>query len=136
MRRCSSERIENLPQKRAAIAGASTSLWLPRRSVRLLEGSERERVPPYSAVFASSSSTFVCRQRQCRVPCGSLMVPRKADLLEVIAREPALAGKIRAAAKGEEVVFSNVVEHAQPTVCAALARALAKRVWIVCANLR
>ena len=45
------------------------------------------------------------------------MVDRKADLLETIGRERALAAKIRAVAEGrDEVTFTNLIEHAQPTL--------------------
>jgi transcription-repair coupling factor (superfamily II helicase) len=64
------------------------------------------------------------------------MVSGKADLLEAIIREPALAAKLRLIGKGDDVVLQNVVEHAQATLCAAIARAVPKRVWIVCPNLR
>ncbi len=57
-------------------------------------------------------------------------------MLEAINREPALAAKLRLIGKGEEIVLQNVIEHAQPTVCSAIARAVTKRIWIVCPNLR
>jgi transcription-repair coupling factor (superfamily II helicase) len=64
------------------------------------------------------------------------MPPRPLDLLEAIAREPALAGKLRAVASGETVQFSHVVESAQPALAAMIARAGRGRVWLVCANVR
>src|SRR5829696_8735621 len=64
------------------------------------------------------------------------MGSRKADLVDAISRERVLAAKLRAIADGEEVTFQNVVDQAQPTLCAAIARATPRRVWIVCPNLR
>lgn len=64
------------------------------------------------------------------------MGSRKADLLEAIGRDSALAAKLRLVAKGEEVVFQNVIEQAIPTLCSVITRSVPKRVWIVCPNLR
>ncbi len=47
-----------------------------------------------------------------------------------------LAGRLRAVAAGETVVFSHVAENAQPTLCGVIARAAKGRVWLVCENLR
>jgi transcription-repair coupling factor (superfamily II helicase) len=64
------------------------------------------------------------------------MVAKASDLLSAIIREPALAAKLRALAAGAaEVAFGHVVEHAQPTLCAVLARETAQRVWFVCPTL-
>jgi transcription-repair coupling factor (superfamily II helicase) len=56
------------------------------------------------------------------------------DLPDCLAREPALAAKLRALAKGAR--FENVIEHAQPALCAAIARAARHRLWLVCGDVR
>ncbi len=61
------------------------------------------------------------------------------NLLDALAREPALAAKLYAAAGGESTVFEHVSEGAHSALCAALSLAAQKsgrRVWLVCANLR
>ena len=60
------------------------------------------------------------------------MSVKQPDLLDVIAREPALAAKLRAL----DGTLPHIVEHAQPTVCATIARAAKRRVWFVCQNVR
>ena len=67
------------------------------------------------------------------------MPPRPSDLLDAIAREPALAAKLRAVMAGEQGVFANVVENAHAALCGVIARACEKSVrnlWLVCANVR
>ncbi len=64
------------------------------------------------------------------------MQDKKPDLLEAIASEPSLAAKLRALVAGESVTLPHIVEHAQPTVCATIARCVKKRVWFVCQNVR
>ncbi len=54
------------------------------------------------------------------------------DLLDAIICEPSFAAKLRAGAGS----FPHVVEHAQPTVAAAMVRVLKRRVWLVCQNVR
>ena len=61
------------------------------------------------------------------------------DLLDALAREPALAAKLRAAAQGECVAFEHVEEGAHSALCAVLARAAGengRRLWLVCPALR
>ena len=62
------------------------------------------------------------------------------NLLDALAREPALAAKLRAAADGEDgVIFEQVAEGAHSALCAILAREAGKggrRVWLVCPALR
>lgn len=67
------------------------------------------------------------------------MPPRPTDLLDAIAREPALAAKLRAVMAGEESVFANVVENAHAALCGVIARTCEKagrNLWLVCANVR
>ena len=60
------------------------------------------------------------------------MPEKQPDLLDAIAREPALAARLRAM----EGTLPHIVEHAQPTLCAAIARVVNRRVWFVCQNVR
>ena len=60
------------------------------------------------------------------------MADKIPDLLNSIAREPALAARLRAL----EGSLPHVVEHAQPTLCAVIAKASRKRVWFICQNVR
>ncbi len=62
------------------------------------------------------------------------------NLLDAIARERSLAGKLRAVAKGDDgVTFEQVAEGAHSALCAAIARAAqdkGRRLWLVCPALR
>jgi transcription-repair coupling factor (superfamily II helicase) len=61
------------------------------------------------------------------------------NLLDALAREPALAAKLLAAAQGECVAFEHVAEGAHSALCAVLAREARKhqrRLWLVCPTLR
>jgi transcription-repair coupling factor (superfamily II helicase) len=58
------------------------------------------------------------------------------DLLEIIGRSPAMAAKLKAAARGEDVLFEQVHETARPVLAALVARSIKKRLWIVCPHLR
>lgn len=58
------------------------------------------------------------------------------DLLDAIAREPALAAKLHAAVSGKTVAFGHVVDNAHAALCGAIVRAVTTRVWLVCTNLR
>jgi transcription-repair coupling factor (superfamily II helicase) len=60
------------------------------------------------------------------------MPEKPVDLIDFISREPALAARLRAM----EGTLPHIVEHAQPTVCAAIARAAKKRIWFVCQSVR
>ena len=60
------------------------------------------------------------------------MPEKQPDLLDAIAREPVLAARLRAM----EGTLPHIVEHAQPTLCAAIARVANRRVWFVCQNVR
>ena len=67
------------------------------------------------------------------------MPPRPPDLLDAIAREPALAVKLRAVAAGGGAVFAHVVENAHAALCGVLARICekpARSLWLVCGNVR
>ena len=67
------------------------------------------------------------------------MPPRPPDLLDAIAREPALAEKLRAVMAGERGVFANVVENAHAALCGVIARVCEKagrNLWLVCENVR
>jgi transcription-repair coupling factor (superfamily II helicase) len=65
------------------------------------------------------------------------MPDRAPDLLDALTCEPALAAKLRAVADGAEgIEFEHVAEGAQSALCAAIARAVAHRVWLVCPSLR
>ncbi len=62
------------------------------------------------------------------------------NLLDALAREPALAAKLRAVAEGGDgVIFEHVAEGAHSALCMAVVRAAetgGRRVWLVCAGLR
>lgn len=62
------------------------------------------------------------------------MSSKTPDLPDCIARERALAAKLRAVGSGAR--FDYVVEHAQPALCTVIARAAKRRLWLVCSNVR
>ena len=72
-------------------------------------------------------------------PLPAPMPERAPDLLDALTCEPSLAGKLRAAAKGDACEFENVTEGAMSALCAAMARAGGtpaplppRRLWLVC----
>ncbi len=64
------------------------------------------------------------------------MLSRPLELLEAITREPALGAKLRAVAAGKDAGFGHVVESAHAVLSAAIASQAARRVWLVCGNVR
>ena len=58
------------------------------------------------------------------------------DLLEQIARAPALGAKLSGILPGSDVVFEHVTEAAQPFLAALVTRQARQRTWIVCPNVR
>ena len=60
------------------------------------------------------------------------MPEKLPDLIDSIAREPALVARLRAL----EGSLPHVVEHAQPMLCTVIAKASRKRVWFICQNVR
>ncbi len=72
-------------------------------------------------------------------PFSARMKTGAPTLLDALAREPALAEKLRAAADGDGAVFEHAADGAHSALCAALARMARKngrRLWLVCAGLR
>ncbi|MEQ1853973.1 MAG: hypothetical protein ABMA01_20570, partial [Chthoniobacteraceae bacterium] len=64
------------------------------------------------------------------------MSKRAPDLIDALACEPVLAGRIRAVAKGADgVEFGHVAEGALSSLCAVIARSPARRLWLVCPTL-
>ncbi len=64
------------------------------------------------------------------------MSTAQPELLDHLARAPALAAKLGELRAGEETTFEHVTDAAQPFLAALIAREAKVRVWIVCANLR
>ena len=61
----------------------------------------------------------------------------KVDLLTLAANTPGIAAKLGQATKGTwPVLFSHVLGSAQPFLLAAIARNLAKPIWVLCPNVR
>ena len=61
-------------------------------------------------------------------------VPR--ELIDRVAGCSSIAGRLRQIRAGEQVVFDDVTESAQPFLAALLARKVKKRLWVVCQNVR
>src|SRR4051794_35331079 len=56
--------------------------------------------------------------------------------LERIGSAAPISGLLRRIAAGKPAVFEHVVEAARPMLCALIARATERRVWLVCPNVR
>src|SRR5207249_3498867 len=75
--------------------------------------------------------------RHSTLPFPAHVKPGAPNLLDALAREPSLAAKLRAAESGGDgIVFEQVTEGAHSVLCAAIAHAAKRRVWLVCPALR
>ncbi len=60
-----------------------------------------------------------------------------AKLLELAATSESIADKLQALQEGEKpIVFSHVIEAAQPFLAAVIAERITKTLWVVCPNVR
>lgn len=63
-------------------------------------------------------------------------VDASRDLIDRVAKAPAVAEKLRGIRAGKAVVFEHVTESAQPFLAALIALGVKKRFWVVCENVR
>jgi transcription-repair coupling factor (superfamily II helicase) len=62
---------------------------------------------------------------------------KRSDLLELVAKSPPIAAKIRQLKEGDKTIaFSHVIGSAQPFLVASLARHLERPFWILCPTVR